>query len=97
MNRMFLPLLLVLLSALAMAAPATPADEPADHTAPSYDMKAQALLDLEKVQKKFVDLTNAVPADKLTWRPSADSRSCCRSSARCSIPGRCSLRVAQRL
>jgi len=72
MNRMFLPLLLVLLSALAMAAPA---DEPADHTAPSYDMKAQALLDLEKVQKKFVDLANAVPADKLTWRPSADSRS----------------------
>lgn len=42
MNRMFLPLLLVLLSALAMAAPATPADEPADHTAPSYDMKAVA-------------------------------------------------------
>jgi len=75
MNRMFLPLLLVLLSALAMAAPAAPADEPADHTAPSYDMKAQALLDLERVQKKFVDLANAVPADKLTWRPSADSRS----------------------
>lgn len=75
MNRMFLPLLLVLLGALAMAAPATPADEPADHTAPSYDMKAQALLDLERVQKKFVDLANAVPADKLTWRPSADSRS----------------------
>ena len=75
MNRMFLPLLLVLLSALAMAAPAAPADEPADHTAPRYDMKAQALLDLERVQKKFVDLANAVPADKLTWRPSADSRS----------------------
>ena len=75
MNRMFLPLLLVLLSALAMAAPAAPADEPADHTAPSYDMKAQALLDLERVQKKFLDLANAVPADKLTWRPSADSRS----------------------
>jgi len=46
-----------------------------DHTAPSYDMKAQALLDLERVQKKFVDLANAVPADKLTWRPSEDSRS----------------------
>jgi uncharacterized damage-inducible protein DinB len=47
----------------------------ADHTAPSYDMKGQALLDLENVQKKFVDLANALPADKLTWRPSADSRS----------------------
>jgi uncharacterized damage-inducible protein DinB len=72
---MFLPLLLVLLRALVMAAPVAPADEPADHTAPSYDMKAQALLDLERVQKKFVDLASAVPAEKLTWRPSADSRS----------------------
>ena len=75
MNRLSLPLLIVLLSALAIPATAAPADEPADHTAPSYDMKAQALLDLERVQKKFVDLANAVPADKLTWRPSADSRS----------------------
>lgn len=47
----------------------------ADHTAPSYDMKAQSLLDLERLQKKFVDLANAVPADKFTWRPSPDSRS----------------------
>ena len=47
----------------------------ADQTAPSYDMKAQSLLDLENVQKKFVDLANALPANKLTWRPTADSRS----------------------
>jgi hypothetical protein len=47
----------------------------ADHTAPSYDMKGQSLVDLEQVQKKFVDLAQAVPDDKLTWRPSADSRS----------------------
>jgi uncharacterized damage-inducible protein DinB len=47
----------------------------ADHTAPSYDMKGQALVDLQGVQKKFVDLANALPADKLTWRPSPDSRS----------------------
>jgi uncharacterized damage-inducible protein DinB len=46
-----------------------------DHTAPSYDMKAQALLDLERVQKKFVDLAGAVPADKMTWRPAPDARS----------------------
>ena len=46
-----------------------------DKTAPSYDMKAQSLIDLERVQKKFADLLDAVPADKLTWRPSADSRS----------------------
>src|SRR5215831_12044507 len=47
----------------------------ADHSAPSYDMKAQSLLDLERVQKKFVDLANAVPAGKFTWRPTDDSRS----------------------
>jgi uncharacterized damage-inducible protein DinB len=47
----------------------------ADHTPPSYDMKPQSLLDLEAMQKKFVDLANALPADKLTWRPSSDSRS----------------------
>jgi uncharacterized damage-inducible protein DinB len=75
MNRLSLPLLLVLLCVLAVSAPAAPADEPADHTAPSYDMKAQALLDLQRVQEKFIALANAVPADKLTWRPSPDSRS----------------------
>ena len=38
-------------------------------------MKGQSLFDLQAVQKKFVDLANALPADKFTWRPSADSRS----------------------
>lgn len=78
MNRLFLPLTLVLvLSAGLIEASAQNADATAasDHTAPSYDMKAQSLLDLERVQKKFVDLANVVPADKFTWRPSADSRS----------------------
>ena len=46
-----------------------------DSTAPSYDMKAQALLDLERVQKKFVDLAKAVPDGKFSWRPSEDTRS----------------------
>ena len=50
-------------------------DASGDHTAPSYDMKAESLVDLERVQKKFVDLANALPADKMTWRPSTDSRS----------------------
>jgi len=76
MNRMFMSVVLAVatLSGAAMAAPA-PKDDTADHTAPSYDMKAQALLDLQTVQKKFVDLADAIPPDKLTWRPSADSRS----------------------
>jgi len=46
-----------------------------DTTAPSYDMKAQALLDLQTVNKKCVDLAQAIPADKLNWRPSPDARS----------------------
>lgn len=60
-----------------LAAPIAPAQTTAstDTTAPSYDMKAQSLQDLGVVQKKFVDLANALPADKLTWRPTADSRS----------------------
>src|ERR1700758_1316209 len=49
---------------------------PAKDSSPlSYDMKPQALLDLERMQKKFVELAEAVPADKFNWRPSEDSRS----------------------
>jgi uncharacterized damage-inducible protein DinB len=46
-----------------------------DNTAPSYDLKAQALLDLQGVNKKCVELAQALPGDKLTWRPSSDTRS----------------------
>lgn len=53
----------------------TEAAASADKTPPSYDMKAQSLLDLERVQKKFVDLLDVIPTDKLAWRPSPDSRS----------------------
>jgi hypothetical protein len=67
---------LVFVASLSSFAWAPPGDTVTpDRTAPSYDMKAQSLLDLERVQKRFVDLANAVPADKFTWRPSADSRS----------------------
>lgn len=74
MKRMFLGYLLLSMVMVTGAAVARAADTN-DKTAPSYDMKGQALLDLEAVQKKFVDLANALPADKLTWRPSPDSRS----------------------
>lgn len=76
MKQMFFVVCL-LLSSLIVTALAQNMAPPsnADQTSPSYDMKAQALLDLQGVQKKMVDLANAVPADKLTWRPSADSRS----------------------
>lgn len=46
-----------------------------DKTAPSYDMKAQALLDLQDMQKKFTSLAEAMPADKMTWRPGVGVRS----------------------
>ena len=75
MNRMFL--LCVLLAALTGGAVSASAKGPdtADPTTPSYDMKGQSLVDLEAVQKKFVALVNAIPDDKLAWRPSSDSRS----------------------
>jgi uncharacterized damage-inducible protein DinB len=79
MNKMFPAVLFLLVAfsgeAIEASAQISDAGAAADHTAPSYDMKAQSLADLQGVQKKFVDLANALPADKLTWRPSADSRS----------------------
>jgi hypothetical protein len=69
MRKFFVSLLLILGMAGTTTAQST------DSSAPSYDLKAQALLDLEGVQKKFVDLANAVPADKFAWKPSEDTRS----------------------
>ena len=67
--------LAVCLTATTMGAWAQNYSATTDTTAPSYDLKGQSLVDLQGVQKKFVDLANALPADKLTWRPSSDSRS----------------------
>src|ERR1700757_2179626 len=46
-----------------------------DKTPPSYDMKPQALLDLQDIHKKMVGLATAIPAEKYTWRPEAGVRS----------------------
>jgi uncharacterized damage-inducible protein DinB len=46
-----------------------------DKTPPSYDMKPQAILDLQQLQKKFVGLAEAMPAEKFTWRPAQGVRS----------------------
>lgn len=79
MNRIFLASMFVAVSLCAgviqMSAQNSNAAATADHTAPSYDMKGQSLVDLAAVQKKFVDLANVIPANKFTWRPSPDSRS----------------------
>ena len=40
-----------------------------------YDLRPQVLLDLDQLQKKFVDLATAIPADKYAWRPSDGVRS----------------------
>ena len=53
----------------------TTASQPADQTKPSYDMKAQAALDLQDLQKKFVDLAGVIPQEKYTWRPADGVRS----------------------
>lgn len=80
-------LVLALAFALAARAGATPAPQPASHmassaqpadadtTPPSYDLKAQSLVDLDDLQKKFVSLAKAVPADKYGWRPMPGVRS----------------------
>jgi len=70
--------LVCLMSTLAGNALISRAQTPpasSDTTAPSYDMKAQALIDLQAVNKKCVDLAQALPGDKMTWRPSPDARS----------------------
>src|ERR1700749_181446 len=64
-----------ILNTSAVATHAPGAGNATDRTAPSYDMKAQALLDLQAVNKKCVDLAEALPSDKITWRPSPDTRS----------------------
>jgi uncharacterized damage-inducible protein DinB len=67
--------LICLACILNTSAVAMHAQSAGDSTAPSYDMKAQALVDLQAVNKKCVDLAEAIPSDKLTWRPSPDARS----------------------
>jgi uncharacterized damage-inducible protein DinB len=61
--------------AASQAAGASGQAQSADKTAPSYDMKAQAIIDLQDMQKKFTTLAGAMPADKMTWRPGEGVRS----------------------
>jgi uncharacterized damage-inducible protein DinB len=67
--------LLIFLGAHTAAAGQQAAAPPADKTAPSYDMKAQAALDLQQLQQKFIALAGAIPQEKYTWRPAPDVRS----------------------
>jgi uncharacterized damage-inducible protein DinB len=82
MKKLALPILaLTLLAVSGMTQAASQPEQSAqavqstDKTTPSYDMKAQAALDLDGVNKKFLSLAEALPQDKYNWRPSSDSRS----------------------
>ena len=68
-------LLALLLSAQTAHALGQPAAKPVDSTPPSYDLKPQALLDLDNLQMKFLSLAEATPAEKYTWRPGPGVRS----------------------
>jgi hypothetical protein len=61
-------------TAAARSAQQAPA-QAEDKTAPSYDMKAQAILDLQDMQQKFTSLAGVVPAEKYSYRPSPGVRS----------------------
>jgi len=70
--------LCLLIPILAYASPnqtPQPVSASEDKTPPSYDMKAQALVDLQDLHKKMVALATAIPAEKYTWRPEAGTRS----------------------
>jgi uncharacterized damage-inducible protein DinB len=61
-------------SAFAQESPTPPAQS-ADKTAPSYDLKAQAVLDLQQLQQKYTTLAQAIPQEKYSWRPAESVRS----------------------
>src|SRR5258708_6338320 len=52
-----------------------PPVQSADKTPPSYDLKAQAALDLQQLQEKFTRLAAAIPQEKYSWRPAEGVRS----------------------
>ncbi|MGA8073772.1 MAG: hypothetical protein WB995_09850, partial [Candidatus Acidiferrales bacterium] len=60
-------------TSIARANPRPGADD--DKTPPSYDMKGQALVDIDQLHKKFVSLAEAIPAEKFSWRPAEGVRS----------------------
>jgi uncharacterized damage-inducible protein DinB len=79
-NLFLVTVALTLLTAPTFAAkdrqqPTTPAAQSTDKTAPSYDLKPQALLDFDDMHKKFVDLATATPQDKYSYRPAEGVRS----------------------
>jgi uncharacterized damage-inducible protein DinB len=59
----------------AYQAPAYQAAQSEDKTQPSYDMKGQALVDIDQLHQKYVALAQAIPPEKFSWRPADGVRS----------------------
>jgi uncharacterized damage-inducible protein DinB len=70
-----LKIAVLVMGAMVAFAQSSSSQLPTDRTPPSYDLKPQAALDLEDMKKKFVQLAEAIPSDKYTWRPGPDVRS----------------------
>ena len=73
-------------------AQSTPPAQAVDKTAPSYDMKAQSILDLQDLQKKFTGLAGSIPEQKYGWKPGEGVRTVSElflhvASANYGIPG----------
>jgi uncharacterized damage-inducible protein DinB len=51
------------------------AGKPDDKAQEIYDLRGQALVDIQDLQKKFTQLAGAVPQEKYGWRPAEGVRS----------------------
>ena len=59
---------------VALAVPSTARAQAVPDAASAGAVREQFLMDLDSLQKKFVSLAEAIPADKYSWRPAAGVR-----------------------
>jgi len=60
---------------VAVAPVAAEAQEPVPNTASASEIRTRFISDLDTLQSKFLQLANAIPAEKYSWRPGAGVRS----------------------
>src|SRR5260370_42491114 len=63
------------LAAVSVAAPRSALPQATTQAAPATGFRAEFLADWDDFSKKVVSLAEAMPAEKFTWRPSAQVRS----------------------
>jgi len=63
------------LAAVALAARAAGAQDAVPNQASAVEIRAQFIKDLDTLQSKFLQLAEAIPAEKYSWRPGAGVRS----------------------